>query len=294
MKKAYIIVAHKNPKQLYRLISRLSDGNSEFFVHIGLNSSISSFYEILDIGQHIHFLPRFNSAWGGYGTIEPYLSGMKAVRDSPIEFDRILLLSGQDYPIKSNKEIDEFFQSSEHTVFLDYYPIPNHAKWPGKDRGGLYRIDKYYYGMAWHQMLRSKTMNVLSSFIPALKRKLPNNMKPYTGNTWFNLDMYSLNYILNYHEAHPEYFEFHKHTYVADELFIHMIVGNSTDEKLLNSIANTEKRFTIWDDPTFAHPRILTKNDFPEISKSDDLFARKFEESDSEILDRIDQEILFK
>jgi hypothetical protein len=189
MKKAYIIVAHKNPKQLYRLISRLNDGNSEFFVHIGLNTSISQFYEILDIGEQVHFLPRFNSAWGGYGTIEPYLSGMRVIRDSPVKFDRIMLLSGQDYPIKSNKEIDEFFKNAEHTVFLNYHPIPNYAKWPGKDRGGLYRVDKYYFGMAKHQRLKAKSLNAMAIVLPFLRRKLPNGMKPYTGQTWFNIDM---------------------------------------------------------------------------------------------------------
>jgi len=294
MKKAYIIVAHKNPRQLYRLITRLNDGNSEFFVHIGLNTSISMFFEILDIGQQVHFLPRFNSAWGGYGTIEPYLSAMRVIRNSPTKFDRILLLSGQDYPIKSNKEIDAFFKESPHSVFLEYYPIPNLKKWPGGDRGGLYRIDKYYFGMEWHQLLRSRSLNVLSRYLPFLKRKVPNDMQPYTGHTWFNLDIYSLNYILDYHDAHPEYFEFHKHTYVADELFIQMIIGNSKDERLLKSIEKSEKRFTVWKDPTDAHPKILNKSDFHAISQSTDLFARKFEESDTEILDLIDQEILFK
>jgi hypothetical protein len=294
MRKAYIIVAHKNPKQLYRLISRLNDGNSEFFVHIGLNTSISTFYEILDIGEQVHFLPRFDSAWGGYGTIEPYLSGMRVIRDSPKKFDRIMLLSGQDYPIKSNKEIDEFFKSSEHSVFLDYGVIPNMEKWPGSDRGGLYRVDKYYFGMKWHQRLRSRTMNFLARFLPFLRRKLPNNMKPFTGQTWFNLDMYTLNYILDYHDAHPEYFEFHKHTYVADELYIQMIIGNSNDEKLLKRICKSEKRFTIWEDVRNAHPKILKKSDFNAITQSEDLFARKFEEWDTEILDLIDKKILFK
>lgn len=294
MKKAYIIVAHKDPKQLYRLISRLNDGNSEFFVHIDLNSSISAFYEILDIGEQVHFLPRFNSAWGAYGTIEPYLSGMRVIRDAEMDFDRIMLLSGQDYPIKSNENIDKFFNDSEESVFLDYDPIPNYAKWPGSDRGGLYRVDKYYFGMKWHQLLRSRTVNFLSEFIPQLRRKLPNDMKPYTGQTWFNLDMYSVNYILDYHDAHPEYFEFHKHTYVADELFIQMIIGNSNDERLLKSIYKSEKRFTIWDDERNAHPRILQKDDFGAISESSDLFARKFEGSDSEILNLIDQKILNK
>ena len=190
--------------------------------------------------------------------------------------------------------MDAFFADSSKSVFLDYYPIPNYEKWPGRDRGGLYRVDKYYFGMKPNQLFKSRALNFLARYFPFLRRKLPNNMRPYTGHTWFNLDMYSLNYILDYHDAHPEYFKFHKHTYVADELFIQMIVGNSNDERLLNSIEKSEKRFTIWEDVTYAHPKILGKNDFNAIKESNDLFARKFEENDTEILDLIDQEILFK
>lgn len=291
MKKAYIITAHKNSLHLHRLVSRLDDGNSEFFIHIDQKVDIEPFQSLLDFGDAVHFLPRFDAKWGSYGTIKPYLSGMRAVKESPTPFDRILLLSGQDYPIKSNKEIDLFFANSPYSVFLNYFPIPDERKWPGRDRGGLYRVDKYYFGSSWHELFRSRLLNLLASYLPFLRRKIPNGMSPYTGQTWWNLDMYALNYILAYHDAHPEYFKFHQHTFVADELFIQMIIGNSSDEKLLKSIENSEKRFTIWEKPSSAHPKILDTNDFDAISSSSDLFARKFEESDTEILDLIDQKI---
>jgi hypothetical protein len=293
MKKAYIIIAHKNPRQLHRLVARLNDGNSEFFIHIDKKVELAPFEILNDFGNQVHFLERFDSKWGSYGTIKPYLNGMKVIRDSDVEFDRILLLSGQDYPIKSNKEIDEFFKNSPQSVFIDYFPIPNLEKWKGKDRGGLYRVDKYYFGSKRRELFCSKSLNLMSRFLPLLKRKIPYGLKPFAGQTWFNLDMYALNYILDFNAKHPKYLEFHKHTFVADELYLQMIIGNSKDEKLLSSIENSEKRFTIWEKETSAHPKILDKNDLEAIMLSDDLFARKFDE-DTEILDLIDKEILFK
>jgi hypothetical protein len=133
----------------------------------------------------------------------------------------------------------------------------------------------------------------MSRFLPFLKRQLPYGMKPYTGQTWWTFDLYALEYILDFDARHPEYLKFHKHTFVADELYLQMIIGNSKDERLLKSIENSEKRFTIWEKETSAHPKILDKNDLEAIMSSDDLFARKFEE-DTEILDLIDSEILFK
>lgn len=287
-------MAHKGPNQLYRLVSRLNDGNSEFFIHIDLKVDLADFSSLQEFGKTVHSIKRFDATWGGLGLIKPYLAGMKAVRDAPANFDRVMLLSGQDYPIKSNVEIDDFFKNNKHSNFINYFPIPNYQKWPGGDRGGWYRVDKYYFGTAWYKFLGSKSMNLLSTYLPFLKRKMPNGMKPFTGQTWWNLDMYALNYILNYHEQYPEYINFHRNTFVADELFVQMIIGNSNDARLVNSIENSEKRFTIWPKANSAHPQILTKNDLEAIIASDDLFARKFDENvDTEILDLIDQKILF-
>lgn len=293
MEKAYLIMAHKAPQQLYRLVSRLNDGASEFFIHIDKKVDITPFEILKEFGNIVHFTERFDATWGGLGTIMPYLSGMKAIKNASRKFDRALLLSGQDYPIKSNEEINEFFQNSPHSVFVDYFPIPNFKKWPGQNRGGLYRVDKYYFGTKWYQFFCSKTLNLLSSFIPFLRRKMPNGMKPYTGQTWWNLDMYAIEYILDYHEKHPEYLHFHRNTFVADELFVPMIIGNSKDQRLLSSIENSEKRFTIWEKANSAHPKILRSSDISAIKASGDLFARKFDAAvDEEILDLIDDQIL--
>ncbi|RYE24653.1 MAG: hypothetical protein EOP42_22095 [Sphingobacteriaceae bacterium] len=294
MEKAYLIMAHKDPKQVFRLVSRLNDGSSEFFIHIDKKAAISQFQNLKQIGKTVHFTERFDATWGGYGLIKPYLSALKTVKESAKKFDRIMLLSGQDYPIKSNNYINEFFKNSPHSNFINYFPIPNLTKWPGSDRGGLYRVDKYYFGAKWYELFCSKALNLLASYFPVLRRKLPGGMKPYTGQTWWNLDQYAMNYILDYVDQHPEYIKFHKHTFVADELFIQMIIGNSKDEKLLKSIKNSEKRFTIWPKPDSAHPKLLRKDDMEAIMASEDLFARKFDENvDAEILDLIDREILF-
>ena len=294
MNKAYIIMAHKSPNQLYRLVSRLNDGTSEFFIHIDLKANSAAFANVQEFGKAVHFIERFDATWGGLGLIKPYLAGMKAVRDSSTKFDRVMLLSGQDYPIKSNAQIDDFFKNSRYSNFINYFPIPNYQKWPGGDRGGWYRVDKYYFGNKWYEFFGSKSMNLLSTYLPFFRRKMPNGMKPYTGQTWWNLDKYALDYILDYNDQHPEYLHFHRNTFVADELFVQMIIGNSKDERLLNSIENSEKRFTIWPKANSAHPKILGKNDLQAILGSDDLFARKFDENvDTEIMDLIDQEVLF-
>jgi hypothetical protein len=295
IKKAYIIMAHKAPGQLYRLIATLNDGASEFFIHIDKTADFSLFQSVKEFGSIVQFTERVDSKWGGFGSVQASLNGLKAVKASKNKFDRILLLSGQDYPIKSNEYIDDFFRTSPHSVFVDYFPIPNYKKWPGSDRGGWYRVDKYYIGLKWHEFLRSKSMNLISTYIPFLRRKLPGGMKPYTGSQWWSLDMYALNYILEYDAGHPEYRAFHQYTFVPDELFFQMILANSKDERIIKSLEANNKRFMIWEKSDSAHPNILRTTDFEAIKTSDHLFARKFDATiDAQILDLIDSEILQK
>lgn len=295
MKKAYIIMAHRNPLQFHRLVARLNDGASEFFIHIDKTVNISPFETVKEFGGIIHFIERVDSKWGGFGSVQASLNGLKAVKDSKKDFEMVFLLSGQDYPIKSNDYINNFLANSPYSVFVEHYPIPNYKKWPGSDRGGWYRVDKYYVGLKWYEMLQSKSINFLSTYIPFLRRKIPNGMKPFTGSTWWSVDMYALNYILDYDAKHPGYRAFHKYTFVPDELFIHMIIANSKDEKLLKSIENNDRRLIIWETSYIAHPNTLRKSDFETIKSSEQLFARKFDEkTDTEILDLIDREILLK
>ncbi|MCW3113074.1 MAG: hypothetical protein JWR18_1470 [Segetibacter sp.] len=293
MEKAYIIMAHKNPRQLFRLISRLADDASEFFIHIDKTAEFSQFQIVKELGPKVHFIERADSKWGGFGSVQASLNGLKAVRDSNKTFDRILLLSGQDYPIKSNKYINNFFKESPHSVFIDFFPIPNYNKWPGSDRGGLYRVDKYYIGLKWYEFFVSKSLNLLSTYLPFLRRKIPNGMSPYTGSQWWSVDMASLNYILDYDKNNKSYRAFHQFTFVPDELYVQMIIANCKDERIVSTVENNNKRFMIWQKPDSAHPNVLRKSDFHAISNSDHLFARKFDETeDAEILDLIDQRIL--
>lgn len=291
MEKGYVIEAHKYPGQVHRLINRLNDGYSEFFVHIDETADISKFNSLKDFGKVVHFVERANSKWAGFGSVQATLNGLRAIKNTGKNFDRIILLSGQDYPIKSNEYINEFFKTSPYSVFLDFFQIPNWEKWIVN--GGWYRVNKYYIGLKWYEFFCSKSLNLLSTYIPQLRRRIPNGMMPYTGSAWWIFDMYALNYILDYDEQHPEYRAFHKYTFVPDELFMHMIVGNSTDQRLVNSVENNDRRFIIWEKSDSTHPNILLRTDFDAIVASDDLFARKFDENiDCEIMDLIDTELL--
>ncbi len=292
MVKAFIILAHKNPFQVERLIKRLDDGVSSFFIHYDKKSLAIENLRFSELEGRIDWLEGLQTDWGGFNIVQATVNGLKAILSKKKEFEKIILLSGQDYPIKNNEFIDLYFSTSSYKVFLDYTIIPNYKRW--KPRGGMYRIDSYYLGLKKHEKLRAKTLNLLTKLIPAFGRKQP-GMIPYAGSQWWTLDMASLKYILQFLEDNPLYTRYHKYTFAPDELFFHTILLNTSDFKLRNSIKNDNLRFMKWEDSTTSHPDVLTVTDIHSIFKSQALFARKFDLSvDNRVCDLIDAHLCGK
>lgn len=289
MKKAYIILAHKNEEMVKRLVDRLDDNDSNFFLHVDLNSNIKGFREIFRNTPAVRFLPRERTGWGSFGLVKATLNAMRIVQGG--DYEKVILLSGQDYPIKSNEEIDRFFRDSPYNIFMDHFPLPNHHKWgPG---GGMYRVNKYFFGLSFVMRMIAKTANFMGIVLPFAKRRELPDMKPFSGSQWWAMDRRAVNYILEYIASHPEYVRYHQHTFAADELFFQMILLNCPDKSLRDNIANDNLRFMKWKNGTVAHPEILGVSDVESISGSDALFARKFDPAvDSDVIDVIDDKFL--
>lgn len=285
-------MAHKNEQQVQRLIDTLDDGNSTYFLHVDLKVSDTEFKKLFSKNSQVHFVRRVKTEWGGFGLVNATLNAMLDIRKTG-DFDKIILLSGQDYPIKSNEEIDQYFKNSKFNIFMDHFPLPNHRKW-GMG-GGMYRVNKYFFGLSWIEKYLAKAINFLAVFIPIINRKLAKGVQPFSGSQWWVMDMRALNYVLDYVADHPEYVKFHRHTFAPDELFFQIILLNCKDESLRDHIANDNLRYMQWKTSEIAHPEILNINDLDNIGESDALFARKFDTGiDEEVINSIDDQLLHK
>ncbi|MDB5010550.1 MAG: putative glycosyl transferase [Mucilaginibacter sp.] len=291
VKKAFIILAHKNEDQLVRLIDRLNDVYSYFFIHIDRNSTLQQSKELFKNKENIQLLSGINTQWGCFGLVEATLTAMAAIKETENYYDRIILLSGQDYPIKNNEYLNNFLQSSQHSIFMEYFLLPNYKRWSSD--GGMYRTNKYFFGFGIFNRYAAKAINFLASYITFFQRSFKNTMKHFHGSQWWIIDMHSLYYILDYVKNNPQYSSFHKYTFAPDELFFQTILLNSGNDNLIRGIFNDHKRFMRWIDESSAHPEIIKTEDFDAICNSSALFARKFDtQIDSKILDMIDEKCL--
>lgn len=293
MIKAYLILAHKYPKQLNRLVEALDDELSCFFIHIDKSSDMEQFGDLKKFGNRIEFLYREKAEWASYGLVQAILHGLQAARDSEYEFGHVILLSGQDYPIRSNEYISRFSEENSDKIFLEYHRLPDHEKW--QPHGGLYRVNKYFMGFKTWQRLCSKTLNFLSGMLSFLQRRMYGGMEPYAGSMWWMFNMPAVNYILDFIRDHPGYVAFHRYTFAVDEVFFHTILLNAKEVSLSDNIVNSNKRFIKWKDYKASHPELISEEYLPELKRSDALFARKFEaDKGCDVLDIIDRYRLSK
>lgn len=274
---AYIISAYKYPNLLARLIQQLHTPNSSFFVHVDKNSD-DRIYDRMVRGiaglPRVDFLERHACNWGGFGHVEATLKAIGAIAETSVPFDYAVLLTGQDYPIKSNVYIQKFFESAESRAFIDHFPLPS-EHW---EKGGLERV------RWWHFRVLGRHLR-----LPA-KRVIPNGFQPYGGSSYWCLPGACIAYLQDFVQNNPGFVDFFRHVDVPDELFFQTILLNSEWKR---SVENENLHYVDWKDAGSGSPSVLTMSDFQQLARSAQLFARKFDPAlDTDILEAIDRHLL--
>lgn len=308
----FILLAHKNPVQLKRLIKKLSEPWTYFYIHIDRNINIKPFKEVLIEFENIIFLEdeeRYAGIWGDIGIVKGTLAAMRRIINDGRD-GYTILMSGQDYPLKNNKAINEFFKNNE-TNYIDAIPVEALWKKHGRDRITKYKInksnqrghflllpsifDKDFYILETLGKLNylRKTGNFESLFKIFRKREFPAKLKAHGGSVYWALPLKSVQYIISFLEQNPDYLHYNQNTLCADEIFFHSIISSIQEKEKLKIPKSLT--YVNWERPSGPLPVTFKKEDFQELKKAskDYLFARKFDiKQDSEILDKIDKNLL--
>jgi hypothetical protein len=268
---AYIVIAHRNPAQVARLVRRLATERATFLVHVDRRAGRveDEIRRLVEGVPRVHFAAhRHRCYWGGFGMVNGALDGFGALVREGVPFDHALVLSGQDYPLKGAVEIERFLGQNAGRSFMTFAALPN--EWPD---GGLPRIER------WHLV----SPLVLHLRLP-WRRRFPEGLVPYGGGAWVCLARSAVEYVLDFLRRRPDVVRFFAHALHPDELLFQTTVMNS---ELAETVTNDHLRYIDWSaDPG---PATLRAADFPKIVASRNLFARKFDLSlDSTILDLLD------
>lgn len=292
MKIVYIISAYKLPKLLVRLVQRLDGPATRFYVHVDAKTPDAVYRQmVLPLAGHtnVRFLPRNVCRWGDYGHVRASLEGLRAgLADGP--FDYAVLLTGQDYPIATNRAIARTFAESDGAVYMSHFPLPSDL-WSdgGMDRiehrqiwigGRPYRFPGQPFGSgppgaAWAAVTRWL----------GLTRTFPSPLRPYGGSSYWCMPADCAAYAVEYLAQNPRVERFFRQTPVPDEMVFQTVIMNSP---LRTRVVNDDLRYIDWADDD-RHPAILESAAFDALLECGKLFARKFDPNvDSPILDRLD------
>lgn len=276
MRIAYLISAYKRPEHLARLVHRLHTGpETRFLVHVDRKTDERTFQEMLDGLSDIEglrMLPRHACHWGGFGHVRASLKGISSLIEHGDDPDYVILLSGQDYPIKPNARIRDFLERGEGRSFFLHFALPT-ENW---SNGGLDRLTD------WHLRYRRLHLRL------PVRRRLPLGLRPWGGSAYWIVSRSALQTIADFVAATPEYVRFFEHVDIPDELFFQTILLNSGEAE---RCVDFRLHYTEWS--RTPAPAVLTSDDFPQLAASTCLFARKFDPAvDREILDAIDENLL--
>ncbi|MBX0357719.1 beta-1,6-N-acetylglucosaminyltransferase [Halobacillus sp. Nhm2S1] len=319
---AILIIAHKNFKQLKRLVEKINHKNIDIFIHIDekWDLSESKINELLSVMENIYFPEdRISANLSDWSLIEVTMSLIKKTKEieeeKGIQYSYTMLISGQDYPIKPVNALVEELNNSYPKPFIDCQPCVN-KNWVYK----LYEklpieiklnkdINQYMKKGLKRKMLKTPLyifFKFLRFFIVHPYKELKNlNCSVYGGSSWWILpDIVIDDIYTQYYESNNRIISIFKKSLTPEETFFQTLTMRTSVSEYVT--INFNNKFTrdcndsliypnFYDEkkPYMGHPHILTVEDFDKISKLHHYFARKFDDSiDYKILDLIDEYLL--
>ncbi|WP_346239099.1 beta-1,6-N-acetylglucosaminyltransferase [Niabella insulamsoli] len=281
-----LVLAHKHPHQLNRLLTHLSHPGCQTYVHIDKKSDLQPFKAAVSIFSKVSFIKkRISLHWGGPSMINAVVSSILEIKASGKHFDYINLISGQDFPIRPTGVFVNFLEQNKGKQFISYMEGESAASWWNS---GAKRFQKYHFN---ELNLRYKYLvqHVANKILP--ERKAPADWHLVGGNcaTWWTLTADCAYYLAEQVVSDKKVKDFVKLTWGIDEIIFPTIVMNSP---FRDAAVNDNLRYIDWGENQ-AHPKILQSADYDKIIESSSFFARKFDESvDSEIFERLENQCL--
>lgn len=297
MKIAYLLLAHDNPSHLLRLTQALRSPDNHCFVHVDAKTPLEPFAMVLAQPDVTAVQDRVRVRWGGFSLLRATLDLLTLAYHDDREFDYYVLLSGSDYPIRSNDYIKDFFASGDVEAYIDAFEMPSEEF--GKP---LWRLTRYQFEV--DHASYNVGHRVLKQVNKALRRFGPerdfgkhfDGRKPYGGSTWWSLSATAAGVVLETAEESAGFLKFYEHTSVPDEMFYQTVLMNSP---LRDSVVLTGT-YCVWQ-PGRASPEILKSEHIDEleamIAEEGDpapgdhrwLFARKFRDDSAPLIAHIDE-----
>ena len=287
---AFLVIVHKQPKLLARTLSILEASNHHFFINVDAKSNcFSELYNMIGGAkiQNVHFLKkRVACYWAGISLVDVEIKLMKAASCFPVHFDYYHLISGQDYPLRSNEQFDVFFESTEDSFMcFNFEKDIDHWMPMYKMKMNLFHTNGTH---SLSERLFLKMVNNRFSRRVIKRTPIPN---PAGGWQWFTWSANVVDYVLKYLKDNPSFRRRFNHTSSPDEHFFTTMLYSHLDE--LHIRKHFPLRYVSWEPyrqiEQKHRPYDLNEQDYERVINSAAFFCRKVDEvASAKFLDMVD------
>lgn len=296
---AYFVQSHRSPRQVERLLGALRRGSPDALLVVGhcpagepLNTAV------LDELGALHFTHRQRCHRGYWSLLEPYFDAVELLSRQPGDYEWLVYLSGQDYPIRPLAELEAMLTSTEYDGFLTWRPMDALSPEGRRRQGRIRYLYRYFELPGWERLLRfvrpfnrlQNAFNVHLTYGPRLgiRKRYPGAASghyPFIGSQWTTLRRHCAEKLLASARSRDEVVAHFERTVCPDEAFAQTVLINDGSFRLCND----NLRFADFQGSRDGHPRTLTRADCPALVAASYYFARKFDlDVDAAALDWLD------
>ncbi len=300
LKIAYICICHTDPNFVARTAKALQYKEDGFFIHVDNKVDITPFVSACNDMHNAHFVQdRIDNYWGGYNSI---IATMRTIQLalSTDNYDRFVILQGQDYPLFSPKKIHDFFENHKDIEFCRAKNISTSSnKRDYMKCCGFWMMDgKPNFIQKCLRVFLVKLNKLGIKYRRSTFKNGKEKWSIYHGKAHIALTRDCIQYILNVYNSNMHYNKYMKHRFPPDESYMHTIVHNSpfkdkVSKKIVIDRFGKETLFnlTYLEYPVYA--TVFTqKDDYQWLKDMGCLFVRKVNSTSVELLDEIDKHIL--
>jgi hypothetical protein len=323
MRLAYFVTSYASPSMLLRLLGTLrrADPDAPIVVHHDRFRSTLDEDALHAIGG-VHLLASEHPIVWGDMTLEAVRWRVFDRMLATLDFDWVVILSEQDYPVRPLGELGEWLTRDGADAVIVAEPLEEIADRSLRlehRRRYLYRFSTTLPRPRWTarvpaplrakadaaRVLAYRAVNKVQDagrvywFPKALalppKVGLRARNPPFSAefpcwvnDSWFALSRTAVEAVCTYLAENPRFAEYYEHTVIPVESATATIVCN--DPRL--TVRNEALHHIRWSAPKTGRPDLLRVTDLDELAASGRPFARKFDPADTAVLDTLDERIL--
>jgi hypothetical protein len=301
----YFVQSHCLPAQVDRLIRTLRRGSARGVIVIEHDPSLCELdWAALAALPDVH---RMDVPWKKTRTdyscqVAPYFHLIDWLDERGIEYEWVVNLSGQDYPVQPLAAVEAFLESSPYDAHLRFWGVDSpESPWSRRKARARYEYHYRRLNPAWMTVLR--TLRPLTKVLPihfyldygALvgrrRWRTPFNgeFRCYGGWPWNTLRRDTARFVRRFIAARPDLERHYRATVIPEESLVQTVLVNAGGFRL----SNDDLRYVDYTHAVGGSPRTLGCADLPQLGGGRYHFARKFDAGlDPLVLDRIDSELL--